>query len=733
MTQHGRHPVGAMPFGDFADSADPFGMKIGQIVRVDEINMKADVKIITGGGYRYELDLTQAMSGPRSFWGGVPELNSLVILGYRRKGKRIYDAMILGFIPTANRSGLRFDPVGPVDLSTVPASDMPLVKKIFSPTLRTKRLKLRPGDVGGMSSSGAEFTLTKDVRITNRAGDALELRDVDRTLVTQALHRVDSAAGMRARSGPIRRDDFYTPPDILQADGQTLIAPVGPTNWTAPKRYFGQAVYETLGTPDAHLADANGKLLNYFNNKSGEFPPSTFNNGKHTFYPSTKAFTEFESKDGAGSYVYVEHRLELSHATDMTQEVLSEVDGFAIDRQEPYIEQVLGTVVGNGTYSTMSMRQYGNILKPVLFDDFVQPKPGIFRLDAINRVGVDDEVDTLAGAYLFRIRSPQRSDKDFFTVAVEKQGKLFLNIPGSEQEKFGSGSKNISVEANLSGALKAYVGAQEPNNISMNITCAGGIHLTLGADSDGNSMYIEHHGALKTRHMSIVNDGGPSGTDTAACSTEVEGNWELAIQGTHTTTVEGSMQAVVSGQLQQQADQLTQNAHSGYTLNAGESNVLVSGKSQYNFAQNVLETIVTGGKISTIMAGGKTTTVAAGPIATTALGGAVLTTVAAGAYTVSVGTGAVSVTTAAGAMTLSTAAGAMSIGAAAGAIAITAGLAINLTAPAAISLASPQVLLGGPTAVLGVCRGLPILPPGAPSLDYLTGLPLQGSAVIRSI
>ena len=619
-----------------------------------------------------------------------------------------------------------------MDRSSVPASDLATVNEVFSPTLRYKRLKMHPGDVGGMSSSGAEFVLNKDVRLADRAGDTIEIRDADRTLITQALHRMDSAAGMRARSGPIRRDDFYTPPDILQADGQTLTAAVDPTNWTASKRYFGQSVYENLPDPTLPLADANGKLLNYFNNLSGEFPPSTFSNGKHTFYPSTKAFTEFESEAGAGSYVYVEHRLELAHYTDMTQEVLSEIDGFAVDRQEPYIEQVFGTIVGNSTFSTQGMRQYANILMPVLFDDFYQPQPGVsFHLDAINRVGVDNEVNTLAGAYLFRIRSPQRSDQDYFTVAVEKQGKLFLNIPGSQQERFPS-SKNISVEANLSGALKAYVGAQEPDNISMNITCAGGIHLSLGADKDGNSMYIEHHGALKTRHMSIVNDGGPSGTDTAACSTEVEGNWELAIQGTHTTTVEGSMQSIVSGQYQMQVDRLTQQAHSGYTLNAGESNVLISGKSQFNYAQNVQETIVTGGKISTIMAGGLSTTVAAGAVLTDVLGGAMTTTVASGAYAVTVGTGAISATTTAGAVTLSTAAGAMSLSAAAGAVAITAGLAINMTAPAAISLASPQVMLGGPTAVLGVCRGSPILPPGSPSLDQITGFPISGSLGIRS-
>jgi hypothetical protein len=100
---------------------------------------------------------------------------------------------------------------------------------------------------------------------------------------------------------------------------------------------------------------------------------------------------------------------------------------------------------------------------------------------------------------------------------------------------------------------------------------------------------------------------------------------------------------------------------------------------------------------------------------------------------VTVGAGAMSFTTGAGAVTLSTGAGAMSLTAGAGAMSLTSGLAMNLTAGLAISLLAPQILFGGPAAVLGVVRGLPAMPPGAPSLDYITGLPLMGSALVRSI
>jgi len=47
-------------------------------------------------------------------------------------------------------------------------------------------------------------------------------------------------------------------------------------------------------------------------------------------------------------------------------------------------------------------------------------------------------------------------------------------------------------------------------------------------------------------------------------------------------------------------------------------------------------------------------------------------------------------------------------------------------------MTAPLVLIGGPTAVLGVCRGIPTLPPGVPSLDPITGITLLGAITVLS-
>lgn len=716
-------PTGTMPGSRFTTS-DPTGIKIGLIVRVDDINMKADIKVLTGGGDRFEIDLTQGMYGPRSFWGGVPEKDSLVILGYRKVGK-LTIAMILGYLPVGNRSGMRFDPFSPIDVSDLSPEEIAEARAYFGPTVRYKRLPLRSGQCGGMSAEGAEFVLSRHVQMTNRAGDLFELRDDDRTLAMQSVHKVESFSGVRNYAGPVRRSDMWLPYGILKDDGTVK----GPEDG-----YWGRDELQATGpgtTPGgpAKFVNTAGKPQGWLNDPIHQ-PQSTYTNGRRTFYPATFPAVGIETADGAGAQVYTEHRTEVFHTTDMVQEVIGEIDGFTMDRRDPYIEQVMGTVVGNDAFnSTIGQRNYGKILAPVLFEDFWQQTGKRLKLDEVNRSPTepDLEVNTMAGAYLFRVRPPRKVDGNEFAVAVSKQGKLLVNVPGSSVERYPTGTKNVSAELAFGGGSKVRMGMTAPEKLSLHMTTEGGLYMDLGADAQGNSLTIRHHGTIKYVHASVNDD------DHTAMNMEIQGDLWEAVQGTRSSTVEGSHLTTVSGQHLTRADRVTTNAFSGFSLNAGEVNQMVSGKSQYNHALAVLENIVAGGKVSTVLAGGRVTTTAAGAVADNVLGGAKTVNVAAGAYTVSVGTGAVSLVTGAGAFAVSTGAGAMSIAAGAGAVSVVAGLAMNIVGATLCSITAPQILLGGPAAVFGVCRGLPMMPPGSPSLDWITGQPLQGSLVVRSM
>jgi len=716
---HPTNPSGYVPGAEFVNKGNPNGLKVGIITRVDDLEMKCDIKIITGQGERVEVDLTQGMYGPRSFWGGVPEEGSFVLVGYRRKSKQLHDAVILGYIPVGNRSGQRFDPIAAADPSSISAEDRADFARIYGPIRRFKRLRLRSGDVGGMSAAGSEFVLSKDVRMSNRAGDLFELRDSDRTLVAQSLHRVESEAGVFRSSGPIRRGGLWFPSDILQADGRT------------PKTTTGVPGNRYFGGDDIRRFTNEGMLLDVVNNPT-EFPPVTYSNGRRVHYTSTTVGANFEDPTlGAAGEPFTEDRLEILHTTDMVQEVREEIDGYQVGRKPIFIERVLGTIVGNDSSSEQGLSQYGQALRPKLFDDFEATGPGTFMLESVNRTATDDlETYTSAGAYLFRINPPAPPPgtaigNSVFAMAVSKQGKLFVNIPGSRVEKYSSTTKNVSAEVNMEGALKMRLGAATPSGIALHLTLQGGAVFDFRGAASGAGLQFRTHSSYK-----IECAGVPDENDLAY-SENISGNKESATSGDYIENIKGAKVTTVNGRYQVLADRVNVNAQSGMSVNAGEYASLISGKSQYHYALQVMETIVAGGRVSTILAGGVTETLAAGAWTTTVAGGAMSTNVLSGAYTVTVGTGAVSISTAAGAMSLSAAAGAVSINAGL-AMTMTAGATMSLTAPVAISLNSVQVLLGSVVAPLGVSRGTPMMPPGTPSLDWITGNPLMGAALIRS-
>lgn len=734
-----RLPVGTIPNASFSVRADEFYLtKVGLITRVDEVNLKADIKILSGGE-RFEIDLTQAMAGPRSFWGGIPEKNSIVILGYRRIHKSLFETVILGYLPVGHKSGARFDPWAPDDPSTIEpgeADEAGTYAKHLGGTLRYKRLQLKSGDVGGMSCRGAEFALTADVQMTNRAGDLFEIRDADRTLVQQSIHRIEGEAGIKRVSGPLRRSAFYLPDDIMQG-GTGRQLPDEATRLASG--YYGQDELERLGPGDTlgtfpKFCQTDGKLQAVFNNYQ-EFIPTTYSDGRKAHYPPTLVGVDIEDPKG-GADAFVEQRTELSHTTNMSQDVLEEVDGFNIDQRSPYIEHVLGTLVGNDMFSTGGLRQYGRLLKPKLFSDFRQLGPGKFELTNCKRGPLDDlESQTAAGAYLFRIRPPRSNSDSCFAMAVTKEGKFLLQAPGSKVEDFPSGSNNLSGEVSLEGALKVFLGASNPDKVSLFLNFLGGISGEIGHDAAGRAIDIKYRSAVRTEYKTTTptdDTTGSSGVGGVAFEQIIKGGHRVAVVGKSTQQF-SSAQVTVDGGYQAQCDRYSLNAFGGFSGNYGELNQLVAGKSQLNYALQVLETIVAGGKITTVLAGGLTQTVTAGAITTTAAAGATTFNNPAGAFTVNVGAGAISLTTGAGAVSLATASGAMSLAAAAGAMSLSAGLAVNITAGVAFSVVSPQYLMGGPAAVLGVARGVPTLPPGTPTLDPLTGLPVLGSALFRSI
>ena len=718
-----KRAYGPNPADNFVDAGDSVAIRIGIIQRVDEINLKADVKILTGGGYRTGVDLTQAMTGPRSFLGGIPEVGSLVVLGAKPVGNKQLEMIILGFIPTGNRLGLRFDPLAPSDPNEVTPNEADMYQELFGGPVRYKRMKLAPGDVAGMSSSGAEFHLSRNLTLTNRAGDLIELRDDERTLVSQSVHRFEADAGIKRYSGPVRRQVFYLPPELfIEKDGvKTLRSP--------SEGYYGGDDLARLGPgavagSETKFATSDGKLLSLFNNLE-RFPPVTYSNGKTVFYPSTVPNISPEGRidDGSGA-AYTEVRTEIAHETDLVHDVHTEIDGFAPSPRRTYIEHVMGTVIGNDPYSTNGMDQYGEALRPQLWTSGTSMTQGKFTLEPVQRgTNGDLEVRTEAAAYLLRILGPEtKADDDAFTVAVQKQGKVLVNVPKPTREHYEDRVKGVSAEVNLLGALKLYVGSSAPTNTSVYVSLAGGVKGVVGRNSDtGNSMDVEYRGPVRIKCAGTPDANGNGFT------VSVSGNQATDTTGDHNVNAGGTVNMAANGAIVQKAEKIIQQAFSGYTLNSGGFQQTVTGETFLTHALLKTETIAAGGHIKTILAGISSESVVAGGKMTTASGPIMVTSgagfdVAAGAAVALAAGGAANIT-----------AGGSASMVAGGSVSLTAGAVMTHTAPAGIMLTSSNIQLGGPTAMMGVARALPALPPFTPTLDYITGLPLLGSAMVRSI
>jgi hypothetical protein len=610
-------------------------------------------------------------------------------------------------------------------MSQIDPEDRDAFETAFGGPSRKKRLRLQPGDVGGMSSAGSELVLSKSVSVTNRAGDIIELRDEERTLVTQAIHRFDNECGVKRYSGPVRRQVFFLPPEVYTVDSQGKR-----TLKTSDQRYFGRDELQNLGPgvrpgEESKYAKTDGSLLSIFNNFT-EYPPVMYSNGKIVFYPSTTPNVSVEGPvDQGGGNAYTEVRTEILHETDLVQEVHAEIDGVNINPQRVFIEHVMGTVIGNDPNSTVGIAQYGQALAPQIWSNGEAQTIGTFRMEPVRRDPQSGDLDIRqrAAAYLLRILGPETTaDDDPFAVAVEKQGKLYVNIPRPTSENYGDGCKGISAEVNLKGALKLYAGAASPSNTSIFGKLAGGIKLEVGRNRDtNNAIDLVLDGPLYTK---IIGTGDDNGSGMVLSTT---GNMGLDSTGDFLLSTGGSVNLTSNGATTIQGDKLIVTGTSGCTMNTGGYQQTVTGLTTLTYALAKVETIAAGGEVKTVAAGALVTTVAAGAIQTTAGAGAINMT--AGAAMASQAGAAMDMT--AGAAVTVNAGAAISLTAAA-AITATASTAFVVTAPASIVLTSANIQLGGPSGVLGVVRAVPALPPGVPTLDFITGLPLLGSATVRS-
>lgn len=482
-----------------------YGLGVAKVVNLDYEGLYVTLRTVLGASETFErvpVPLTFPGAGARSFFGSLPEVGDHCIIGWMPQESSSPDGgtkipvilrwIIPGVWPgrdwlmTAEFEADEFDQGAPRDrVGTGGVYDR----------IRHKLRHMQPGNILASSSQGSDLCLDEGVLLSNRRGNEFRLRDQDQAAVLRALQRFDALAGVRLYAGMVQRDaDMLYPTMVsdgniwdgpLQAsagdpitDAHLLGDPNNPSGFLTPakilqkKRLTAEQGYlgrDLLGL-DARLDPYTFLRQGGFIDETGFVVPG--NTTPNVIYGGKPIFrVASQSRENAAGDpdkpTLTEYRLDLTHTSDGRLPVTEQTDLFdaerlpdedptnpnaGIPKNQPFIEWVLGSVIGNDAFSQQGKAMYALPLKAVVFDgDSPQP-----HLEAANIVtqasGVSPTPLKEQAATLFRLLPPVEGGGPETFWSVNKQGQLRAAIGGPVGEN--------SVEAFLHGGLKLGIGGK---------------------------------------------------------------------------------------------------------------------------------------------------------------------------------------------------------------------------------------------------------------------------------
>jgi hypothetical protein len=685
----------------------------GRIIHVDTASMVCSVVGETGTWSRNDVLLpSPAGSGPRSWAGSIPEPGTRVLVGWSKVGSRGFKPQIVQFLTSGtylSRDYAPFQSVSPDQARIALDADPSLAD---DPAINLKAIRLKspkgyPGDYVVSSSSGADSVMDRDVWFTNRAGNEIRLRDSDQSYILQTINEFVSNSAGYYRRGLIKRNAFNFLPDI-PVDDKGNVKKDSPAFTTMLKL----GLINKDGTKI--LADDPNNLF---------YPYDVLSDGQRASFivRDERNFRFSETNE-----CYVEDRADIRHTSDGVMSVTAEGDGVQIESFAPYIEDVKGTIVGN---DPKFPDEYKQVLTMQLFDD-AEPGyttgiiPKYSTADTLEKN--TDDTDSRALARLFTIQCPVNSNK--YTFGVSKEGRVFLHVPASSG-KISPEDKGKSIDLNTAGKVRAVLGADPADSVSLFFNMAGGIKGTIGrmnndgqGQADGNSIDMTLKGGIFLRYEGNDSNGLARGATVGGSSFD-------SVSANAFQNVGGSSSELVGGAKTVEATSINENCGPGgrRMKSSGDVFEIVAGKTSRayalprisTFALNDTKVVIAGADSETVLVGSKLRTVTAGA--------GIVDTVGAGNYVVSVGAGSYSISVGAGSFSIAVGAGAISLATAAGAATFASSLTTTIAGGVATVVTAPLVTIGA-VPVGGAVSGIPG-PPG-PHIDYVTGIPIRGSALV---
>lgn len=465
---------------------------LAKVVTINYEEMSVTLRQVIGGDDEYlraPVPLTFPGVGKRLFLGSMPQEGDFCVIGWvlqhsggsgTTPGTKI--PVILTWAPAGVWTGQDWMTTQPFATDEWPfdpkASSQ--VAGVFE-RVRHKLRHLQPGNILASSAQGSDISLDESILISNRRGNELHLRDQDQSLVVRTLQQFHAMAGVRLYGGMVQRDarllptpmfsdglDWQDPMQVpLGGDGplheEDLFESLFPDGFLTPASVLQKSPEENglspaFGPPlspdlDPYQFLQRGSIINaqgYLINPN-EIPDAEY--GGKPYYRVSSPYEGSVENSATNPDVpsLTEYRLEITHLSDGTLPVTEQTDLFDADRLPPgvdapnpslpFMEWVLGTVVGNDAFSSSGLEKYGLPLRPTIFEESGDFSP---KLESALGAPIGEHA-----ASLFSVDPPHDPDLPTTFWSVRKDGTLRFSIGGA--------TRGNSVEGGLFGGLHLRV------------------------------------------------------------------------------------------------------------------------------------------------------------------------------------------------------------------------------------------------------------------------------------
>lgn len=521
-----------------------YALGIATVIQIDHALHLVTLRTENGETFENMTMVTYPGGGARQFLGAVPSVGDVCVIGWgaAESGRTRQPYILSWFVsPTAGYDGWIMQPFGQDEFDLTPKD-----RETFEGLANRTRYKMRhmlPGNVAGSSAQGSDLVLDESVTLSNRRGNELILRDQDQSLVVRTIQQFHVGGGFRVYSGIIQRDARMLPPTMV-SDGVAWASSLQqdsegnpltetdlddldvPDGYITPHRVFQRS---TDGNRVAVFTDDNGNPTFPFSTEedpyaflqkglfvdlSGRYlgdDPDAVYGGKAVYRVSKEGIN---ATNNTQAQALTEYRIELAHTSDGTLPVSEQTDGFDADRlpsavptgtsstarspSSPFIEFVLGTVVGNDPFSVAGKKQYGLPLSP--------------SDDGELKAAVGGESGKNA-AYMLRVMNPDDLEQIPTFNSITKDGRLFSYYGGPDGVP--------SAEVNYAHGIVFRAGGDCVVGLdgSLSLTSTGGTVINGGP----SSFNVEGFDVQSSKDASLIalRDVSVSGASVSVANTNV--------------------------------------------------------------------------------------------------------------------------------------------------------------------------------------------------------------------